>query len=98
MCDKQLKITLMHYNLFLNDKRLKKCVIKLLILFLLQYNLFLNAIILTKCVIKQFIDVFFVFGSIPGQYKPEICDIVVSLYPFLKVYFPDNNKTISKQD
>ena len=34
------------------------------------------------CYLKQLID-FFVFDSIPGQYKiQEICDIVVSLYPF----------------
>ena len=33
---------------------------------------------------------FFVFDSIPDQYKTqEICDIVVSLYLFLTVYYPD---------
>ena len=32
----------------------------------------------------------FVFDSIPGQYKSqEICDIVVSLYPFLIECCPD---------
>ena len=37
---------------------------------------------------------FFVFDSIPDQYKTqEICDIVVSLYPFLIVYCPDKYKT-----
>ena len=40
--------------------------------------------------LKQLIDVFFAFGSIPDQYKSqEICDISVSLYPFLIVYCPD---------
>ena len=64
------------------SKTPNKYVIKMLILIRLQYNLFLNAIRLKKCVIKQFID-FFVFDSIPDQYKiQEICDIVVSLYPF----------------
>ena len=39
---------------------------------------------------------FFVFDSIPDQYKTqEICDIVVSLYPFLLVYCPD--KYITQQ-
>ena len=34
------------------------------------------------------------FDSIPDQYKTqEICDILVSLYPFLIVYCPDKNKT-----
>ena len=34
-------------------------------------------------------DVFFVFDSIPDQYKTqEMCDVVVSLYPFLIVYCP----------
>ena len=47
-----------------------------------------------KCVIKQLVDVFFVFNSIPDRYKAqEICDIVVSLYPFLIVYCPDKYKT-----
>ena len=33
---------------------------------------------------------FFVFDSIPDQYKTqEICEIVVSLYPFLVVHCPD---------
>ena len=33
---------------------------------------------------------FFVFDSIPDQYKThEICDIVVSVYPFSTVYCPD---------
>ena len=37
---------------------------------------------------------FFVFDSIPDQYKSQkICDIVASLYPFLIVYCPDNYKT-----
>ena len=36
----------------------------------------------------------FVFGSILDQYKiQKICDIVVSLYPFLIVYCPDKYKT-----
>ena len=57
--------------------------------------MFLNVIKLKKCVIKQFIDVyFFVFDSIPDQYKTqEICDIVVSSYPFLIVYCRDTYKT-----
>ena len=34
---------------------------------------------------------FFITDSIPNQYKTqEICEIVVSLYPFLIVYCPDN--------
>ena len=34
------------------------------------------------------------FDSIPDQYKTqEICDIDVSLYPFLVVYCPDKYKT-----
>ena len=37
---------------------------------------------------------FFVFDSISDQYKTEkICAIVVSLYPFLIVYCPDQFKT-----
>ena len=37
---------------------------------------------------------FFVFDAVPDQYKTqEICDIVVSLYPFLIVYCPDKYKT-----
>ena len=78
-----------------NCYKTQKRVIMLSILILLQYNLFLNVIRLKKCVIKQFIDVyFFVFDSIPDQYKTqEICDIVISLYPFLIVYCPDKNKT-----
>ena len=59
---KPLKITLMHFNLFMN---VIKCVIKLLILILLQQNFVLNTIRLNKCVTKQLIDVFFVFDSIP---------------------------------
>ena len=67
----------------------QKCVIKLSILILLEYNLFLNAIRLKKCVIKQLIYVFFVFDSIPDQYKTqEMCNIVVSL-----AYCPDKYKT-----
>ena len=48
-----------------------------------------------KYIIKQFIDVFFfVFDSILDQYKTqEICDKVVSLYAFLKVYCLDKCKT-----
>ena len=66
--------------------------IKLLILIILQYNLFLNAIRHKKCVIKQFIDVF-VYDSSADQYKTwKICNIVVSLYPFLIVYCPDKEK------
>ena len=38
--------------------------------------------------------IFFVIDSIPDQCKTqEICGIVVSLYPFLIVYFPDKYKT-----
>ena len=45
--------------------------------------MFLNTIRLTKC-LKQFID------SIPDQYKTrEICDLAVSLFPFLTVYCPN---------
>ena len=37
---------------------------------------------------------FFVIDSIPDLYKTQkICGIVVSLYPFLIVYFPDKYKT-----
>ena len=37
---------------------------------------------------------FFVLDSISDQYKSqEICDIVVSLYPFLTVYCPDQYET-----
>ena len=37
---------------------------------------------------------FFVFGFIPYQYKTqEVCDIVVSLYPFWSIYCPDKNET-----
>ena len=37
---------------------------------------------------------FFVFDSILDRYKTqEICDIVVSLHPFLIVYCPDKYKT-----
>ena len=44
--------------------------------------------------IKHFVDVFFVFDSIPDQYKTqEIYDIVVSLYSFFIVYCPDKYKT-----
>ena len=36
----------------------------------------------------------FVFDAVPDQYKTqEICDIVVSLYPFLIVKYPDKYKT-----
>ena len=36
----------------------------------------------------------FVFDAVPDQYKTqEICDIVVSLYPFLIVKCPDKYKT-----
>ena len=66
-----LIITLMYYNLFLNAIRVKKCMVKLLILIFLQYNLFLNAVRLKKCVIKQFIYAFFVFDSIPDQFKTQ---------------------------
>ena len=55
----------------------------------MHQNLFLNVKRLKNCVIKQFIDVFFVFDSIPDQYKTqEICDIVDSLYRFLIAYRP----------
>ena len=44
--------------------------------------------------IKQLIDVFFVFNSIPDQYKiQEMCDRVVFEDPFLIVYCPDKYKT-----
>ena len=37
---------------------------------------------------------FFIFDSIPDQYETkQICDIVVSLYPFKIVYCPDKYKT-----
>ena len=37
---------------------------------------------------------FFVFNSIPDQYKTqEMCDTVVSEDPFLIVYYPDKYKT-----
>ena len=37
---------------------------------------------------------FFVIDSIPDQYKTQkIYSIIVSLYPFLIVYFPDKYKT-----
>ena len=37
---------------------------------------------------------FFVFYFIPDQHKTqEICDLVVSLYPFLIVYCPDKYLT-----
>ena len=37
---------------------------------------------------------FFVFDAVPDEYKTQgICDIVVSLYPFLIVYCPDKYKT-----
>ena len=56
--------------------------------------MFLNAIRLKIYVIKKVIDVFFIFDSIPGQYKTQkICDIVVSLYLFLIVYCPDKYKS-----
>ena len=43
---------------------------------------------------KQFIDVFFVFDFIPVQDKTqEMCDIGVSLHPFLIVDCPDKYKT-----
>ena len=36
---------------------------------------------------------FFVFNSIPDQYKTqEMCDVVVSLNPFLIIYCPDEYK------
>ena len=36
---------------------------------------------------------FFVFDFVPDQYEPqEICNIVVSSYPFLIVYCPDKYK------
>ena len=44
--------------------------------------------------IMQLIDAFFVFDSIPDQYKiQEMCDRVVSEDPFLTVYCPDKYKT-----
>ena len=51
--------------------------------------MFLTAAKIQKCVIKLFIDVFFVFYSIPDQYKTkEKGKLVVSLYfPFI-VYCP----------
>ena len=39
----------------------------------------------------------FLFDFIPDQYKiQEICDLAVSLYPFLAVYCPD--KYITKKN
>ena len=65
---------LMHYDLFLIDIRLKKCVTKLSILLLLQYNSFPNAIRLKTCV-KAADTCPFVFDSVPDQYKTqEMCD------------------------
>ena len=44
--------------------------------------------------IKQLIDVFFVFNSIPNQYKiQEMSDRVVFEDPFFIVYCPDKYKT-----
>ena len=66
---------------------------------LMHWNLLLNAISLNKYVIKQIKSGFFVFDSIPDQYKTqEICNIVVSLYPFLIVYCPDKYKTQRMRD
>ena len=37
---------------------------------------------------------YFVFDSIPDQYKTrEMCDFAVSLFPFLTVYCPNKQKT-----
>ena len=84
----------MHWNLFKNATRLKKCVIKLLILTLVKHNLFLNVMRLKKCVIDHSIDIFFVFNSISDQNKTQkTCEIAVSLYTFLIVYCPDKHKT-----
>ena len=56
----------------------------------MHQNLSVNTLKLRKCVREQFIDVCFVFDSIPDQHKTqEICDIVNFLYPFLTVYCPD---------
>ena len=75
--------------MFLTATKIQKCVIKLLIFTVMHYNFFLNAIRLKKCVIEQFIDVFFVFYSIPDQYKPkEIGKLVVSLYFPTILYCP----------
>ena len=42
---------------------------------------------------------FFVFFSIPDQYKTqEVCDKVVSEYTFLTVYCPDKYKTQRRSD
>ena len=42
------------------------------------------------CVTERFIDAFSVLESIHGQYKTkEICDIAVSLYRVLIVYYSD---------
>ena len=44
--------------------------------------------------IKQIIIVFLVFDFIVDQYETQkICDILISLYPFLIVYCPDKYKT-----
>ena len=80
--------------MFLSASKTTKWVIKQLKTSLIHQNLFLNAIKLNKCVIKNFIDVFFVFDSIPGRCKTQqICDIVASYHPFLIVYCPDKYET-----
>ena len=75
---KLLTITLIYWNLFLNAIRLKKCVIMLLIFILLQYSLFLECYKTLEMCYKAVHRCFFVFDSIPDQYKiQEISDIVV---------------------
>ena len=56
--------------------------------------MFLNAIRLRTNCTKAGHEYFFVFDSIPDQYKTqEICDIVVSLYSSLIVYYSDKYLT-----
>ena len=46
--------------------------------------MFLNALCLKKVIVKELIDAYFLFDSIPGQYKTqEMCDRVVSEDSFL---------------
>ena len=88
MCNKAVD-NYPHALEFVSECYKSQCVIKLLIFIFLQYNLFLNTIILKKCVHRCF----FVFDSIPDQYKTqEIRDIIVSLHPFLIVHCVDQNK------
>ena len=81
---KQLIITLIHYNLFLNAQEMCNKAVGT------------HPIPLPECsktqemCIKAVHRCFFVFDSIPDQYRTrEICDLVASLYPSLIVYCPD---------